>query len=158
MAEDFRAPDLPEAAYDLAVIEIMMNCEVCRPEGLEWRPLDGQTYAARLPGMEEAIRLTTSAMVFDESGERHQLYSPGRVLFEPTAKREASDEAEEKQPAVCWMLRDSEGKVADFVVNTRDGFARAERLDVLLELLDRAGKPFSFPELDWPGFRAVVLA
>mgnify|MGYP005848557335 CR=1 FL=1 len=124
---------------------------------LEWRPLDARTYAARLPGMQEPIRVTTSAEVFEESGDSHQFFSPGGQLFQGIQRSADGPLSAEQQPGVCWLLRDPAGRPTAFVVNTAAGFCRADTLDALAMLLARPGAPAPFPTADWPGYDAVLL-
>ncbi|GIU73084.1 MAG: hypothetical protein KatS3mg004_0171 [Bryobacteraceae bacterium] len=150
-------PPLPEPPYDLAKLDHLMGRDASRPVNLEWRPLDVRTYAARLPGMPEPVRVTTAAEVFEESGDSHQLFSPGGRLFEEVQRAAAGMLSKEPQPGVCWLLRDQSGKPAAFVVNTAAGFCRADTLDALMVLLERPGAPVPFPAADWPGYEAEVV-
>ncbi len=134
-----------------------MAHEGSRPLDLEWRALDIQTYAARLPGMPDAIRVTTSAGVFEESGDSHQLFSPGGLLFDKLACAAEGPSSSEPQAGVCWLLRDQQGRPAAFVVNTEAGFCRADSLAALLLALARPGTPVPFPSADWPGYEAALL-
>ena len=156
--EDLAVPALPEPPYDLARLDHAMGRNTSRPVDLEWRPLDVRTYAARLPGMPEPIRVTTSAEVFEESGDSHQFFSPGGQLFETIRRAADGPLSKEPQPGVCWLLRDRTGKPATFVVNTTAGFVRADTLDVLMLSLERAGAPTPFPAADWPGYEAELVA
>jgi len=134
-----------------------MDQDASRPVDLEWRPLDAQTYAPRLPGMPEPIRVTTSAGVFEESGDSHQLFSPGGQLFGELLRSIDGSFSKEPQPGVCWLIRDRNGKAATFVVNTAAGFCRADTLPVLIVLLARPGTPAPFSAGDWPGYEALLL-
>jgi Helicase conserved C-terminal domain len=156
--EDLELPPLPEPPYDLPRIDEAMCHDGSRPVDLEWRPLDAQTYAARLPGMPEPIRVTTSASVFEESGDSHQLFSPGGQLFEDLLRCGDDPFSQEPQPGTCWLIRDRHGRAATFVVNTAAGFCRADTLPALIALLDRPGTPAPFPAGDWPGYEAALLA
>ena len=155
--EDLAIPPLPDPPYDLPRLDHAMGREASRPVGLEWRPLDVRTYAARLPGMQEPIRVTTSAEVFEESGDNHQFFSPGGQLFEEVQRAADGRLSQEPQPGICWLLRDQNGKPAAFVVNTAAGFCRADTLDALMLLLDRPGPPAPFPAGDWPGYEAELV-
>jgi SNF2 family DNA or RNA helicase len=155
--EDLAVPPLPEPPYDLAKLDHAMGREASRPVGLEWQPLDVRTYAARLPGMAEPIRVTTSAEVFEESGDSHQFFSPGGQLFEEVRRAADGMRSREPQPGVCWLLRDRNGKPAAFVVNTAAGFCRADTLDTLMALLERPGTPAVFPAAEWPGYEAELV-
>ncbi len=156
--DGLETPELPEPPYDLAALDGAMAVESSRPLDLEWHPKDRGTYGARLPGMEEESRVTTLGDVFEESGDSHQLFSPGGPLFEDLAARVDGDLPEAAQPGICWMLRDEEGRPAGFVVNTEAGFLRVERLVDLLMGLGRVRAPLEFPEAEWPGYRAFTIA
>jgi hypothetical protein len=156
--EDLAVPPLPEPPYDMAKLDHLMGHDASRPVGLEWRPLDVRTYSARLPGMQEPIRVTTSAEVFEESGDSHQFFSPGGQLFEEVQRAADETLSKEPQPGVCWLLRDLSGKPATFVVNTAAGFCRADTLDALIVLLERPSPPAPFPAGDWPGYEAELVA
>jgi ERCC4-related helicase len=145
-------------AYDLPALDRALALDTSRPMDLEWRPLDLQTYAARLPGMPEPIRVTTSAGVFEESGDSHQFFSPGGYLFTALAHCSDSGLSAEPQPGICWLLRDQRGSPVIFVVNTDAGFCRAKSLSSLLTALARPGSPGPFPSADWPGYEAALVA
>ena len=155
--ENLALPPLPEPPYDLTKLDNAMAREASRPVGLEWRPLDVRTYAARLPGMEEPVRVTTAAEVFEESGDSHQFFSPGGPLFEEVQRAADGELSKEPQPGVCWLLRDQNGRPAAFVVNTAAGFCRADTLDALIMLLERPGAPAPFPAGDWPGYQTELI-
>ncbi|MBX5496661.1 MAG: DEAD/DEAH box helicase family protein [Bryobacteraceae bacterium] len=155
--EGLDIPPLPEPPYDLLGVDQAMAHEASRPVDLEWRPLDAQTYAARLPGMPEPIRVTTSADVFEESGDSHQLFSPGGELFGALLGSVDGSFSDEPQPGICWLLRDQNGRAATFVVNTAAGFCRADTLPALITLLERPGAPAPFPAGDWPGYEAAQI-
>jgi ERCC4-related helicase len=156
--EDLAIPPLPEPPYDLEKLDQAMGREASRPVDLEWRPLDVRTYAARLPGMPEPIRVTTSAEVFEESGDSHQFFSPGGQLFEAIQRAADGALSKEPQPGICWLLRDHNGKPVTFVVNTAAGFSRADTLDALMHLANCPGPPAPFPAADWPGYEAELVA
>jgi hypothetical protein len=148
----------PAPAYDLPALDQAMVLDTSRPMDLEWRPLDLQTYAARLPGMPAPIRLTTSAGVFEESSDSHQFFSPGGYLFTALAHWSDSGLSAEPQPGICWLLRDQRGNPVTFVVNTDAGFCQANSLSSLLTALARPGSPAPFPSADWPGYEAALVA
>jgi hypothetical protein len=156
--EDLAVPPLPEPPYDLGQLDHLMGHGASRPVGLEWRPLDARTYAARLPGMQESVRVTTAAEVFEESGDSHEFFSPGGELFEQVQRAAEGTLSKEPQPGVCWLLRDQSGKPATFVVNTAAGFCRADTLDTFMVLLERPGPPAPFPAGDWPGYEPELIA
>jgi hypothetical protein len=144
-------------AYDLTALDQAMVQDASRPAHLEWRPLDVRTYAAYLPGMPEPIRVTTSANVFEESGDSHQLFSPGGELFGTVMRSVDRSFSHEPQPGICWLLRDQDGKPATFVVHTEAGFCRVDSLSALLTALARPGSPAPFPAAEWPGYEAALV-
>jgi hypothetical protein len=152
------APTLPEPPYNLESLDAAMAVEATRPQDLEWSPKDRCTYGARLPGMDTESRVTTSASVFEDSGDSHQFFSPGGPLYQALMARLDGDCPEAAQPGVCWLLRDDTGHPAGFVVNTEAGFLRVERLNDLLMALGRVREPLDFPAADWPGYRAFTIA
>ena len=155
--EDLGLPPLPEPPYDLAMLDRLMAHDASRPASLEWRPLDARTYAALLPGMQEPVRVTTSAEVFEESGDSHEFFSPGGQLFEEIQRDKGALLSKEPQPGICWLLRDMQGRPVTFVVNTVGGFCRADALDQLVLLLKHPGVPTPFPAADWPGYEAELI-
>ncbi len=156
--EDLALPWLLQPPYDLRQLEAAMNWEACRPPQLEWRPLDASSYAARLPGMAELVRVTTSPAVFEFSGDNHQLFSPGGELFEHLAAYDNEEPVAEPQRGVCWLLRDRAGRPVAFLVHTREGFHRADTLEALIQLLNRAAPPAPFPAAQYPDHKAAVVA
>ncbi|MBV8844924.1 MAG: DEAD/DEAH box helicase family protein [Bryobacterales bacterium] len=154
---DLEPVDAPAPAYDLPVLDQAMILDASRPMDLEWRPLDARTYAARLPGLPEPIRVTTSADVFEESSDNHEFFSPGGQLFGALARCADSSLSREPQPGICWLLRDQSGRPVTFVVNTEAGFYRADSLTALLTALSRPAPPEPFPAVDWPGYHAWIV-
>ncbi len=150
-------PPLPEPPYDLDKLDQAMARDACRPVDLEWSPLDARSYSARLPGMKEPIRVTTSGEVFEESGDNHQFFSPGGWLYEKLQASAGQLAGSQEQPGVCWLLRDAAGRPAAFVVNTTAGFCRADTLDHLIVLLERPARPAPFPSAEWPGYEALAV-
>jgi len=155
--DDLAPPACPDPPYDLLALDHAMGHAVSRPLDLEWRPLDPHTYAARLPGMPEPLRVTTSASVFEESGDSHQFFSPGGLLFDELARPSDISASQEPQPGICWLLRAQDGHPATFVVNTEAGFCRVDSLSALLTALARPGLPMPFPSADWPGYHAALI-
>jgi hypothetical protein len=148
---------LPEPPYDLDQIDRGMAFAAARPVDLEWRPLDARTYAAREAGMDESIRVTTSAQVFEESGESHQFFSPGGRLFEDLARMVDGQLSAETQPGVCWLLRDQTETPVAYLVNTTDGLRRVNTLDELMSAIGSIGAPSTFPYAEWPGYRTYLV-
>jgi hypothetical protein len=108
--------------------------------------------------MQESIRLTTSASVFEESCESHQLFSPGGQLFEELSSSADASLAAEAQPGICWLIRDEQEAPVALVVNTLNGLRRINTLDELVSALSSIGAPNLFPYTEWPGYRAYLIA
>ena len=75
-------PDHSAPALTLSDLDLALNHPGILPPGVEWRRLDAGSYALRLPGMDQEVRVTTQAEVFDDHFESHQFLSPGGQLFE----------------------------------------------------------------------------
>jgi ERCC4-related helicase len=84
--ESLDLPELPSSALTLPDIDLALNWEDVRPPGCEWKALDPGSYSLRLPGITKKIRVTTSADLFDDQFESHDLLSPGGVVFEELGK------------------------------------------------------------------------
>jgi ERCC4-related helicase len=80
-AEAMEMPKLPTPALTLNEIDEAFNRPGILPVGSEWRRLDAGSYALRMPGMTEEIRVTTRAEVFDDHFESHDFMSPGSQVF-----------------------------------------------------------------------------
>ena len=63
-----------------------------------------------------ALALGLSAGVFEESGDCHQLFSPGGQLFGDVLRSIEGSFSQEPQPGICWLLRDLIGSAATFPV------------------------------------------
>ena len=75
--ESLEMPHFPAPSLTLSDLDMSLNHPGVFPPGVEWRRLDAGTYALRLPGMEQEVRVTTLAEVFDDHFESHQFLSPG---------------------------------------------------------------------------------
>ncbi len=96
--EALEMPTLPAPSLTLEDIERVMNRDDLRPPQVEWRVLDNGSYAFSMPGMPEAIRVTTRAEIFDDHFESHEFFGPGNRIYE-TLVREMSDGGLETSPA-----------------------------------------------------------
>ena len=90
-ADALEMPPLPPPALTLPELDLALNNPGILPPGVEWRSLDAGSYALRLPGMDQEVRVTTQAEVFDDHFESHQFMSPGGSLFERIASGSLTD-------------------------------------------------------------------
>lgn len=79
---DLDEPARPEALYDLAALDCVVRCPGLMPPGVEVKQLGAGQYQLSMPGMNEPLRVTTSAEFFDEHAESTELWSPGSPLFQ----------------------------------------------------------------------------
>ncbi len=83
--------DLPQRALTLSETDLTLNQPGILPPGVERRRLDAGSYALHLPGMNEEVRVTTQAEVFDDHFQSHPFLSPGGNLFEQIASQCLTD-------------------------------------------------------------------
>src|SRR5271157_1820104 len=157
-AEPMVPPEFPPPALTLDELDDAMKREAARPAAMEWQPLDLRTYAASLPGMEERIRVTTSAQVFDDHVESHQFFSPGGRLFERVEREGAGSELSEAATGICWLVRAEGEQQHRFVVMTSTGPLEIKSLAGLLKVVPLLGPPSEPPRDQWPNaaFACVV--
>ena len=148
--EPMLPPEFPPPALTLDEVDDAMKREAARPAAMEWQPLDLRTYAAALPGMQERIRVTTSAQVFDDHVESHQFFSPGGRLFERIEREEAGSELSEATTGICWLVRAEGEQQYRFVVMTPTGPQEIKSLAGLLEVVPLLGPPREPPRDQWP--------
>ena len=127
-------PEMPTPALTLAEIDQALNRPDVRPPGCEWRPLDPGSYALKLPGFPEAIRVTTSAEVFEDLSDSHEFLSPGGRVFETLAPEALPDHSEDGKGHV-W-IRESSREV---VAATEGGDRKVSTLQDLLEVTGQIG-------------------
>ncbi|MGA8349023.1 MAG: helicase-related protein [Isosphaeraceae bacterium] len=141
--ESLDLPELPPPALTLPDIDLALNRDDVRPPGCEWKPLDPGSYSLRLPGITKPIRVTTSADLFDDQFESHDLLSPGGALFETLA--ETVSEAPLLEGALPGNIRlvptAPEPGELEMVVRTRDGETRISSLGELIADLERLVPP-----------------
>jgi hypothetical protein len=113
------------------------------PPGLEWRRLDAGSYALRLPGMDEEVRVTTQAEVFDDHFESHEFLSPGGELFERIASECLTADGDIGKPGGdgrVWLLVDRSSGSSRFLVRRRGEVMTCNSLAELLEAVaDESG-------------------
>lgn len=138
-AEALDAPKLPAACLSLEDLENVAQRKELLPPVLSWRPLDPNSYAASLPGMEAEIRATTDGDVFADRSDSQVLFSPGCELFEKVADLAALPSEDRSRTGVCWLVKKN-GK-SEFVLATRAGFRRIDSLTDLVESLEDVSAP-----------------
>lgn len=142
-AEALEAPALPPAALTLDDIEGIMGRSELRPPEVEWAPLDPGSFALRLPGMAQKVRMTTRAEVFDDHFESHDLFSPGAHLFE----RIAAGDLGPSQPLAgtvgsYWLIEPTEpGKAWLVIVRTSTGERSISTVAELADSLEASPSP-----------------
>jgi SNF2 family DNA or RNA helicase len=116
-AEIFELPPAPTPALTLADLDQALNHPGILPPGVEWRPLDAGSYALRLPGMKDEIRVTTQADVFDDHFESHEFMSPGGNLFERIAAEclGENETAEAILDGKIWLVVDTQAGSCRFL-------------------------------------------
>ena len=120
-----------------------MNRDDVRPPGCGWKPLDPGSYSLRLPGITKPVRVTTSADLFDDQFESHDLLSPGGALFETLAKTVSEDRLLEGALPGNIRLVPTAPERGEFemVVRTRDGETRISSLGELIADFERLAPP-----------------
>jgi len=107
--------------------------------------LDAGTYALRLPGMDDPIRVTTHAEVFDDHFESHEFLSPGGRLFEQlgSAGQSVPDPANAVTKGTTWMVSDTSTGTCRFVVRRGDDAVPCDELNGILKAIDDDGPPIA---------------
>jgi ERCC4-related helicase len=129
---------VPEPSLTLNELDVVLNRSGILPPGTEWRRLDPGSYALRLPGMAQEIRVTTQAEVFDDHFESHDFLSPGGRLFEQIASAGIGDIAFESSlgQGKVWLIRESEEGRCRFLAHGGSGWIACDHLASLLSVLD----------------------
>ena len=137
-ADALEAPTLPAPALSLASLDQVLNRAGILPPGAEWRRLDAGSYALQLPGMDEAVRVTTQAEVFDDHFESHEFLSPGGPLFEQLASASLSgcETAGAATNGTAWMVSDPSTGSCRFFVRRGDAAVPCHDLNEILEAID----------------------
>src|SRR4051812_36112746 len=136
-ADALEMPSLPAPALNLADLDLALNHPGILPPGLEWRRLDSGSYALRLPGMDQEVRVTTQAEVFDDHFESHQFLSPGGVLFEQIADG-CLTEGEAGRPEAqgkVWLVSDGSNQCRRFIVRRRGATVSCDSLADLVQAI-----------------------
>jgi hypothetical protein len=140
--EALEMPKLPDPSLTMGDLDRALNRPDVRPAEMEWRPLDPGSYAARIPGMVESVRVTSSREVFDEHSESHVLLSPGGKLFDELVEALAGPDGQPPSPSGhVWLLETKGNPLAStVVVLTSAGPRSVSSLSELLEGLERVSE------------------
>ena len=157
--EALQMPSLPSPALELSEIDSALNRAEVRPPDLEWQPLDLGSYAVRVAGMQEKIRATTAADIFDDHCDSHVFLSPGGWLFEDLVKKAVGDaDGQTEQVAGhYWLVEPESGGPCELVAITKNGQQRISSLSELLDSFSRLGEPGQLDEAQFHGTRILLL-
>ena len=147
-ADALEMPTLPAPGLTLVELDEALNRPGILPPGVEWRRLDAGSYALRLPGMQDDVRVTTQAEVFDDHFESHEFLTPGGRLFEQLASEclTADEPGEQPTEGRAWMLTASTNQACQFWVHQGEReVTRCERLGMLLRWLKNPPGAVPFP-------------
>jgi len=161
-ADALEMPSLPAPALSLADLDQALNHPGILPPGTEWRRLDAGSYALRLPGMDQEVRVTTQSEVFDDHFESHQFLSPGGQLFERITSECLTTGGEIGKPAgdgKVWLLVDRSTGSSRFLARRRGDVTACNSLAELLEAVadDSAAGPLD-PSQVLPNEEVCLLA
>ncbi|MFY9341675.1 MAG: SNF2-related protein [Planctomycetota bacterium] len=82
---DFVMPEFPEPPFRVEQVTRMLEQGRWLPPGVECRLLDAGTFALRVPGCDEEVRVTAEPTLFDAHTENHQLLQASGELFDLVA-------------------------------------------------------------------------
>ena len=160
-ADALEMPDLPEPSLNLADLDLALNHPGILPPGTEWRRLDKGSYALRLPGMAQEVRVTTQAEIFDDHFESHEFLSPGGPLFEKIAGDCLTDGGEFRPigEGKVWLVIDESSQRVRILGSRGDRVEDCESLSELIDVVnDESSRgPFD-PCLLGPAEKAWLLA
>jgi hypothetical protein len=140
--ESLEVPPLPEPAMTLEQIDAVLQDGRALPKELEWKPLDPRSYSIRMPGMADAVRVTTDADVFEYSGENHQLFSPCGQLFDAVHSAYTGAGEAVEGDGICWLTTPADGSAPRFLLRTKFGL---EEITTLAHLQLRLGSVLPGP-------------
>ena len=78
---DLDDPVRNEPLYGLQDLGILLGASTLLPPGVEAKPMGAGEYEFSMPGMPEAMRVTTNAKYFESHPGSTELWSPGSPLF-----------------------------------------------------------------------------
>ena len=92
--------------------------------------------------MDEEVRVTTQAEVFDDHFESHEFLSPGGRVFEHLAKTVGSEESADGDLAGrFWLVHKTDRNVLQFYARRDEGVNVIYSFDELLQALDNVAPP-----------------
>lgn len=141
--ESFDEAQLPIAALDSTDIDRLLSQTDALPRTLNCRPLDNRSYAVRLPGSEEEVRVTTDGEVFSYCSDSQLLFSYGSQLFEAVLDQAAAQSNEDSRTGACWIVNDA-GK-PQFLLSTNTGLKNIQTFRELEAALLDASSPRELP-------------
>ena len=74
-------PDRPPSPVTMEDLDRVLRSPELLPPGWEVRAMSAREYAIRRPGMEEAVRVTTNPVYYEQHSANLELWSPGGLLF-----------------------------------------------------------------------------
>jgi hypothetical protein len=91
--------------------------------------------------MDEEIRVTTQAEVFDDHFESHEFLSPGGQLFEQLTSASLSEcePASAETKGTTWMVSDPSTKSCRFYVRRGEATVPCDNLNEILKAMDDGG-------------------
>lgn len=78
---DLEQPERPAPAYDLDQLDVLLRRSDLLPNGYHAQPLEPRTYSLTVPGLRQAVRVTTSREFYEDQADSAELWSPGSPLF-----------------------------------------------------------------------------
>lgn len=159
--EAMEFPKLPPPSLTLPDLDKLLGRPGILPPGVEIRPLDAGSYALKVPGFDQELRITPSAEVFDDHFESHDFFSPGGRVFELLADwvGKAYEIAKTETTGRIWLVQRKESDVIQFFARRSTGFVEIRSLAALLEAVDDPVTPEAIEsgQIEKPA-RVAVLA
>ena len=83
--EELELPARPESPVTMLDLDRVLSRPDLMPPGIDVRPLDlgNREYTLQMPGMREALRVTTDPEYYEEHSESLEFWSPGSPMFQP---------------------------------------------------------------------------
>lgn len=97
---DLKPPHFPPSPLEPSDLDGVLANPKLLPPGVEIKPLDSRTYALKLPGSAQPVRVTTSPAIFDEHFESHQLLLPDSPIYQRIRAMTPAVQAAEPETAV----------------------------------------------------------
>lgn len=81
LEDDMVMPARPEPLLNLAQLGALMRAPELLPPQIQLQPLGNADWSLRLPGMAQAVRVTTDPAFYEEHAGSVELWSPGSPVF-----------------------------------------------------------------------------